>query len=52
MADHSNPECPDYSSHWLNACELLFPGVDVLSVEQDELAVAHAEREYRACEGH
>jgi hypothetical protein len=48
----TNPECPDYSSHWQNACDALFPGVDVLSPEQDEQASAHAEAEYLACEGH
>lgn len=47
-----NPLCPDYSSHYENAADRLYPGVAVLSREQDEAVQKEAEEEERACEGH
>jgi hypothetical protein len=52
MATTANAACPDYSSHWANACDALFPGVERLTADQDEAAVAYAEAEYHNCEGH
>lgn len=48
----TNSECPNYDSHWDNACDVLFPGVELLSPDQDEACIAYAEAEYAACEGH
>ncbi len=48
----TNPQCPAYESHFENAVDLLFPGVTVLTTEQDEQVVAAADAEYRCCEGH
>ena len=54
MANTDNPHCPDYSPHFENAVERMFPSgaPAVLSADQDEAASADAEAEYRACEGH
>ena len=49
---NENTNCPDPNSHAQNAADRLFPGVQVLSAEQDEQVLAEAEAEYRACEGH
>lgn len=48
----TNPLCPDHTSHYDNAAERLFPGVERPNAEQDEAILAEAEAEYRACEGH
>jgi hypothetical protein len=52
MTTTENPQCPDYSSHYDNVAELLFPGTSVLSTAQDDIVGPAAEVEYRCCEGH
>lgn len=49
---HTNHQCPDHTSHYDNAAEILFPGVTILTAEQDAEVLAAAEVEYRYCEGH
>ncbi len=48
----NNTQCPNYESHWQNACDTLFPGQELLTADQDDQAIAYAEAEYAACEGH
>lgn len=52
MSEYTNPSCPDWSSHYDNVADRLFPGAAVLSPEQDKAVLAEAEAEYRDCEGH
>ena len=53
-----NPQCPNFSSHYQNAYDRLFPGTSTgegrwqLTDDESELVDAEAEREYLACEGH
>lgn len=52
--DVENPACPDYSAHYENATDRLFPDrwSNRLTGEQDAAVQVEAEAEYRACEGH
>jgi hypothetical protein len=52
MTTTTNPQCPDYSSHYDNVAERLFPGISVLSTAQDDIVGLDAEVEYLCCEGH
>lgn len=50
----SNHLCPDFSSHYENAFDYLFPAGHrgPLTVEENEALEAHAEAEYLDCDGH
>lgn len=56
----NNPLCPDFSSHWENAFDILYPTGRTsdgrksfqLTAEEDDAVVAAAEIEYLNCEGH
>lgn len=52
---YTNRKCPDYSSHYENAVDRLYPdksGTHTLTREEDEAVIKEANKEYRACEGH
>lgn len=55
MTSTDNPNCPDYSSHYQNALDELFPDHDpvaLLTRHQDELVSHKAHKDYLDCEGH
>lgn len=51
---NENPKCPDFSSHFENAYDRLFPQwrSETLADDQYEVADAEGECEYQSCEGH
>ncbi len=51
-ADTDNRACPDWQSHYENATDRLYPGIVILTADQDAEVSAEAEAEYQVCEGH
>ena len=49
-----NPACPDFTAHYENAADRLYPDrrTNCLTADEDAAVLAEAAAEYAACEGH